>query len=76
MTFTHDPLITRFSPPGERFAGFMAVKIGKDKELVVAEYSEAAQEALKAELARRDEQRLEIEALKKRPEVIEGDFAK
>jgi hypothetical protein len=52
------------------------VKTGKTTELVVAEYSEAAQEALRAELARRDEQRLEIEALKKRPEVIEGDFAK
>ena len=73
---THDPIITRWSKPGDRFAGFMAVKLEGSRELVVAEYSERAQQALIAELACRDEQRREIEALKKRPEVVEGDYAK
>ena len=68
-----NPIVTRWSKPGDRFAGFMAVKLEGSRELVVAEYSERAQEALLAELAKRDARRLEIEALKNRPEVVEGD---
>lgn len=73
---TRNPIITRWHEPEDRFPGFMAIKTGKTTELVVSEYSERAQDALIAEIAKRDEGRLEIEKLKRRPEVIEGEFAK
>ena len=73
---TPDPIITRFAEGGDKYPGFMAHSLGGQKELVVAEYSERGLQALKDELSRREAVRLEIEALKRRPEVIEGEFAK
>lgn len=73
---TRDPIITRWIESGDRQPGLMAIKTGLHTELVVSEYSPRAQEALIAEMGRRDAQRLEIEALKRRPEVIEGEFSK
>lgn len=73
---TPDPIITRFIEAGDRQPGLMAIKTGMHTELVVSEYSERAQAKLIAEMVRRDEERLTIEKLKRRPEVIEGEFAK
>ena len=64
-----NPIITRWSKPGDRFAGFMAVKLEGSRELVVAEYSERAQVRLIEEY-----ERYQANALKNRPELIEGDL--
>ena len=73
---TRDPIITRWIEAGERQPGLMAIKTGKHTELVVSEYSEIAQQKLLAEIANREAERLEVEALKRRPENIEGDYGK
>jgi len=54
----------------------MAIKTGKHTELVIAECSEEAQAKLIAAYHAKDAERLVIEKLKRRPEVIEGEFAK
>lgn len=73
---TRDPIITRWHEAGDRHPGLMAIKTGKHTELVVSEYSERAQAKLIEAFQAKEEQRLEIEKLKRRPEVIEGEFAK